>query len=460
MANLWSGRFSKKMDKIVEEFNASIGFDINLFEYDIMGSKAHVTMLADTGIIKQEESDLIKSTLDQIKEGIKDGSIVFSSEDEDIHMAIEKVLISRIGEVGKKLHTARSRNDQTILDTKLYVINETMNMKALLVGLLEAIVEKAEKYKGDIMPGFTHLQHAQPVSIGFHMMAYFQKFKRDISRLDDLYERLDECPLGSCALAGTTLPIDRFKTAQILGFSKPTENAMDSISERDFVIEFIFVMSMIMTHLSRFCEEFIIWNSQEFSYVDIDDAYCTGSSIMPQKKNPDIPELIRGKAGRVYGSLMALFTIVKGLPLAFNKDFQEDKENLFDSVKTCSDCIYIFTKMLEKSEFNCQDILKKLEKGFIEATDLAEDMVAKGIAFRDAHELVGKIVKYCECENVTIQSLEGKNLEIIGRTDLEYVIPKLGFMDCVNKRDCYGGTALVEVERQIKVAKEFLSDLA
>lgn len=457
MANLWSGRFSKPMEKIVEEFNASIGFDINLYEYDIIGSQAHVTMLSEVGLIKNEEAIVIKEELQKIKDEIKEGKLKFTSRDEDIHMAIEGVLISRIGDIGKKLHTARSRNDQTILDTKMYVRNEVINMKALLVELLNEIIIKADENKEEIISGFTHLQHAQPVSIGFHMMAYFQKFKRDLTRLEDLYERMDECPLGSCALAGTTLPIDRFKTAQLLGFSKPSENAMDSISERDFVIEFIFVMSMIMTHLSRFCEEFILWNSQEFSYIEIDDAYCTGSSIMPQKKNPDIPELIRGKTGRVYGSLMALLTIVKGLPLAFNKDFQEDKENLFDSVKTCSDCIYIFTKMLSKTKFKQDEILSKLKKGFIEATDLAEDMVVNGIAFRDAHELVGKIVKYCEQNNMTLQDMYQMDLSCIGKSEIDYKIPKLEFIDCVNKRNSYGGTSISEVKRQIQYAKDFLN---
>jgi argininosuccinate lyase len=459
MANLWGGRFSKDMDKLVEEFNASITFDINLYEYDIDGSIAHVTMLAEQGIVTEDESKQIIVALRKIKEGISKGDIKFTTAQEDIHMAVESVLIKELGDVGRKLHTARSRNDQANLDTRMYLREQIKIILQLLIDLEETILQKSDENKEWIIPGFTHLQHAQPVTIGFHLMAYFQKFRRDIDRLIECYDRVDYCPLGACALAGTTLPINRQRTAQLLNFKHVSENAMDTVSDRDFIIEFLCFASMCMMHLSRFSEEFILWNSQEFGFINIDDSFCTGSSIMPQKKNPDIPELIRGKTGRVYGSLMNLLTVVKGLPLAFNKDFQEDKEAMFDTVKTIKNCILIFTKMLEKTSFNYENIEKHMIKGFLNATDVAETFVKNGIPFRKAHEIVGKIVKYCEEQHIEIDELTDEDLIKIDCPLSRDSFGSLRYLDSVKNRDSFGGTAPKEVERQINEGKRFLQNI-
>jgi len=459
MGNLWGGRFSKAMDKLVEEFNASITFDSLLYEYDIEGSVAHVTMLAEQGIVSQAECKQIITVLREIKEGIKAGDIQFTTAHEDIHMAVESVLINELGDVGRKLHTARSRNDQAILDTRMYLKDQIKIILQLLIELENTILEKANENKSFIMPGFTHLQHAQPVTIGFHLMAYFQKFRRDIERLLECYERVDYCPLGACALAGTTLPINRNRTAELLSFKHVSENAMDTVSDRDFIIEFLCFASMCMMHLSRFSDEFILWNSQEFGFIHIDDSFCTGSSIMPQKKNPDIPELIRGKTGRVYGSLITLLTVVKGLPLAFNKDFQEDKEALFDTVKTVKNCLLIFAKMLEQTTFNYEKIITHMTKGFLNATDVAEYLVKNGTPFRKAHEIVGKMVKYCEEKDMDFDSLTDDDLKKIDPALARDALPGLEYIDCVTARDSFGGTAPEEVMRQIGVGKEFLKDI-
>ena len=405
MASLWCGRFEKEMDEIVKVFNASIGFDQRMYNEDIDGSIAHVTMLAAQGIVTKEESGKIIAGLETIREKIRSGEIIFNVEDEDIHMGIESRLIAEIGDVGKKLHTARSRNDQCQVDGRMYLKKEIGEILDRLYYLEEVILEKAEKYADCLTVGFTHIQHAQPITLGFVFMAYFQMFKRDIERLHDTYHRMNLCPLGAGALAGTTLPIDRHKTAKLLGFAAPTENAMDSVSDRDYSIEFLSDASISMMHLSRWAEEFVWWNSQEFSFIDIDDSYCTGSSIMPQKKNPDMAELLRGKVGRVYGDLMQLLTVMKGTPLAYNKDFQEDKESLFDAVDTWKASITIFANMLEKTEFRLDQIEAQMAKGFLNATDIAEHFVKQNIPFREAHEIVGRMVKVCEVNGCQLEDL-------------------------------------------------------
>ncbi len=460
MANLWSGRFEKGMDEIVEKFNASITFDERLYACDIQGSIAHVTMLSEQGIVTAEEKDKIIEGLKSIKERIEKGELTFTVKNEDIHMAVEGTLISELGDVGKKLHTARSRNDQVAVDTRLYLKEEIKEIIDNLIYMEKVLLEKAEEYADKIMIGFTHMQHAQPVTVGFHFMAYFQMFKRDIQRLQDTYERMDYCPLGACALAGTTIPTDRHKTAELLGFKAPTQNAMDSVSDRDYILEFLSDASISMMHISRFAEEFVWWNSQEFSYIAIDDSFCTGSSIMPQKKNPDMAELLRGKVGRVYGHLIQLLTVLKGTPLAYNKDFQEDKEGLFDAIDTWKASLRIFAKMIEKTEFRMDVIEKHLSKGFLNATDLAEHFVKLGIPFREAHEIVGKMVKYCEHHENDFIDLTDKDLkEIDERLSLEKM-PDLSIEGCVNARVSFGGTAPVEVRRQIREEDAWLNTLA
>ncbi|WP_206459907.1 argininosuccinate lyase [Anaerovorax sp. IOR16] len=460
MANLWSGRFEKGMDEIVEKFNASIGFDERLYACDIQGSIAHVTMLSEQGIVSSEEKDKIIDGLKSIKERIDKGELTFTVKSEDIHMAVEGTLISELGDVGKKLHTARSRNDQVAVDTRLYLKEQIKEILENLIYMERVLLEKAESYADKIMIGFTHMQHAQPVTVGFHFMAYFQMFKRDIQRLQDTYERMDYCPLGACALAGTTLPTNRHRTAELLGFKAPTQNAMDSVSDRDYIIEFLSDASISMMHISRFAEEFVWWNSQEFSYIAIDDSFCTGSSIMPQKKNPDMAELLRGKVGRVYGHLMQILTVMKGTPLAYNKDFQEDKEGMFDTIDTWKASLRIFAKMIEKTEFRMDVIEKHLSKGFLNATDLAEHFVKLEIPFREAHEIVGKMVKYCEHHNNDFCDLTESDLkEIDERLSLEKM-PDLSIEGCVNARVSFGGTAPDEVRRQIRQEEDWLNAFA
>ncbi|WP_324825928.1 argininosuccinate lyase [Sinanaerobacter sp. ZZT-01] len=460
MANLWGGRFEKGMDEIVEKFNASIEFDERLYACDIQGSIAHVTMLAEQGIVSIEEKEQIIKGLESIRERIAKGELTFTVKNEDIHMAVESTLISELGEVGKKLHTARSRNDQVAVDTRLYLKEEIKEIIENLIYMEKVLLEKAESYADKIMIGFTHMQHAQPVTVGFHFMAYFQMFKRDIQRLQDTYERMDYCPLGACALAGTTIPTDRHRTAEILGFQGPTQNAMDSVSDRDYIIEFLSDASISMMHISRFAEEFVWWNSQEFSYIAIDDSFCTGSSIMPQKKNPDMAELLRGKVGRVYGHLMQMLTVLKGTPLAYNKDFQEDKEGLFDTIDTWKASLRIFAKMIEKTEFRMDVIEKHLSKGFLNATDLAEHFVKLGIPFREAHEIVGKMVKYCEHHENDFVDLTDEDLKEIDERLSLAKMPDLSIEGCVNARVSFGGTAPTEVRRQIQEEEDWLNTLA
>lgn len=459
MASLWGGRFEKEMDDIVKKFNASIGFDKRMYNEDIDGSIAHVTMLGEQGIVTEEEAKQIIAGLEGIREKIRNGEIEFDVDDEDIHMGIESRLIAEIGDVGKKLHTARSRNDQCQIDARLYLKKEIRELVDRLCYLEHVILDKAEKYADSITVGFTHIQHAQPITIGFIFMAYFQMFRRDIERLSDTYDRMNLSPLGACAMAGTTLPTNRHRTAELLGFTAPTENAMDSVSDRDYSIEFLSNAAISMMHLSRWAEEFVWWNSQEFGFIDIDDSYCTGSSIMPQKKNPDMAELLRGKSGRVYGDLMQLLTVLKGTPLAYNKDFQEDKESLFDAVDTWKDSIAIFAHMLEKTEFRMDQIEKQFAKGFLNATDVAEHFVKLNIPFREAHSIVGRMVKAAETRGCELEDLTDEELQAIDSRVTKEALGDISIKACVDGRVSFGGTAPSEVRRQIEVGKAFLENL-
>ena len=458
-SSLWGGRFEKEMDSMVKAYNASIFFDQRMYNEDIDGSIAHVTMLGKQGIVTEEEAKAIIDGLEGIRKDIADGKIIFNVDDEDIHMGIESRLIQRIGEVGKKLHTARSRNDQCQVDGRLYVRKEIGEILECLKYLESVILSKAEKYADEISIGFTHLQHAQPLTLGFMFMAYFQMFKRDILRLQDTLERMNYCPLGACALAGTTLPIDRHETAKLLGFTAPTENAMDSVSDRDYSLEFLSDAAISMMHLSRWAEEFAWWNSSEFSYIAIDDGFCTGSSIMPQKKNPDMAELIRGKVGRVYGDLMQLLTVMKGTPMAYNKDFQEDKESLFDAIDTWKSTIAIFAKMLENTEFRVDQIRAQMGKGFLNATDIAKHFAKQGIPFREAHSIVGRMVKTCEHEGCDFEDLTDEQLQAIDSRISKAMLGDISIPACVNARASYGGTAPDEVRRQIAKERSWIETL-
>ena len=426
MKKLWEGRFSKESSKLLEKFNASITYDNRMYEEDIEGSIAHSKMLFKQNIINKEDQSLMEKGLLQIKNEIEEGNFQFEIEDEDIHMSIEKRLTEIIGNTAGKLHTARSRNDQVALDIRMYVRKETKEIKKLLLNLEYILVNLSEKYKTIIIPGYTHLQRAQPILFSHHLMAYFQMFKRDISRINDFLERIDELPLGAGALAGTTFNIDRHFTAELLGFSKPTENSLDSVSDRDFIIELAMIISVISMHLSRFSEEIIIWCTSEFSFISLDDSFATGSSIMPQKKNPDIAELVRGKTGRIYGNLMSILTTMKALPLAYNKDMQEDKEGIFDSIDNIKLSIEIFYSMLDTITINEEKIFISMKTGFLNATDVADYLAKHDIPFRQAHKITGEIVSYCE-------------------------------NNCVNKRDSFGGTSIKNVEMQIENAKKYLN---
>ena len=460
MASLWGGRFEKDMDTLVKYYNASIFFDQRMYNEDIDGSIAHATMLAKQGIISAEERDQILAGLEKIRAEVKAGKITFDVDDEDIHMGIESRLTKQIGDAGKKLHTARSRNDQCQVDIRLYLKRQIAEIRGSLMTLEKVILEKADKYADVLSVGFTHLQHAQPITIGFVFMAYFQMFRRDIDRLSDTLERMDYNPLGACALAGTTMPIDRHYTSELLGFSAPTENAMDSVSDRDYSLEFLSDASISMMHLSRWAEEFAWWNSSEFSYIAIDDSFCTGSSIMPQKKNPDMAELIRGKCGRVYGDLMQLLTVMKGTPLAYNKDFQEDKESVFDAIDTWKNTIDIFARMLDVTEFRVDQIQKQLSKGFLNATDIAEHFAKQGIPFREAHSIVGRMVKACENRGCDFDDLTEEELQAIDPRVTKASLGDISMEACVNARVSFGGTAPEEVRRQIAVGKAWLESIS
>ena len=405
MAQLWGGRFTKKTDQMVYDFNASISFDKRLYRQDIEGSMAHVRMLAKQQILTDQERDQILEGLTGILADVESGALQITSEYEDIHSFVEANLIDRIGDVGKKLHTGRSRNDQVALDMRLYVRGEVQHTDHLLRELLKVLQRIMEENIDTFMPGFTHLQKAQPVTLAHHVGAYFEMFRRDRSRLKDIYERMNYCPLGAGALAGTTYPLDREYTAQLLGFAGPTRNSMDSVSDRDYVIEYLSALATVMMHLSRFSEEIIIWNSNEYRFVELDDAYSTGSSIMPQKKNPDIAELVRGKTGRVYGALMGFLTTMKGLPLAYNKDMQEDKEGVFDAIDTTEMCLTLFTGMVDTITFNKEVMEASAKNGFTNATDVADNLLNHGIPFRDAHGISGRLVLKCIAENKALDDL-------------------------------------------------------
>lgn len=457
--SLWNGRFKKDMDDLVRDFNASIPLDQRLYKEDITGSIAHVTMLAEQGIIEESEKDKIIKALKEICQEIQTGKITFTTGDEDIHMAIESRLIAKIGDVGKKLHTARSRNDQVALDERLYLKTAAAQIFCALGNLEQTILKKAEQHKTDLLIGYTHLQHAQPITIGFWFMAYFQMFRRDLERLKDLDRRLNLCPLGACALAGTTLPTNRHSVAKNLHFAAPTENALDTVSDRDHLIEFVSAAATGMMHISRLAEELALWNTSEFAFVDIDDSFCTGSSIMPQKKNPDIPELLRGRSGRVYGNLVQLLTIMKGTPLAYNKDFQEDKAPLFDTVDTWLSTLKILDKMLKHTEFRSEKISEQLGRGFLNATDVAEHLVLKNIPFREAHHLVGEMVKLAEEKSCQLEDLTDEDLQKIDPRLNKSLLGDISPEACVAARTSFGGTAPSEVARQISAGKKFLAEI-
>ena len=453
---LWGGRFNKGSSSLLEQFNASIGFDNRMYAEDIAGSIAHSKMLNKIGILTVEEQQKIENGLIQIKDLIDNGNFEFHISDEDIHMAVEKKLIELIGSLGGKLHTGRSRNDQVALDIRMYLKKEILNIKDLLKLLMEAIVEVAESNKDVIMPGYTHLQRAQPILFSHHMMAYYEMMKRDLDRLEDCFKRVDVMPLGAGALAGTTYPLDRHYVAELLGFSKVTENSLDTVSDRDFIIETNFVISMILMHLSRFSEELIIWSTSEFSFVEMDDTYSTGSSIMPQKKNPDVTELVRGKTGRVFGNLMGIFTVMKGLPLAYNKDTQEDKEGVFDSIDTIKIVLEIFSPMLKTMTIKKENMKASIYEGFINATDIADYLAKKGLPFREAHKVVGELVSYCEQNNKLLTDLSYEVFKNSHSLFEEDIVKESSIEACINGRKTYGGTALSDVERQIENAKAFL----
>ena len=458
MAQLWGGRFTKQTDQLVFDFNASITFDKRLFHEDVTGSIVHATMLAKQGILTEEERKSIVEGLTGILEDVDDGTLAIDETQEDIHSFVEATLIDRIGDAGKKLHTGRSRNDQVALDMRLYTRARVAEIDGLLKKLLEAILDTMENNLDTYMPGFTHLQKAQPITLAHHYGAYFEMFKRDRQRLSDIYERMNYCPLGAGALAGTTYPLDRELTASLLGFYGPTLNSMDSVSDRDYLIEFLSALSTIMMHLSRFSEEIIIWNSNEYQFVELDDAYSTGSSIMPQKKNPDIAELVRGKTGRVYGALMALLTTMKGLPLAYNKDMQEDKEMAFDAMDTAADCITLFTGMIQTMKFRKDRMAKSAMNGFTNATDAADYLVGKGVPFRDAHGIIGRLVLYCIEKDTSIDALSLEELRSISDKFDEDIYDAISLKTCVEKRLTIGAPGEKMMKQVIEKNKEYLKN--
>jgi len=455
---LWSGRFEKETHEEVDDFHSSIRFDYRLYRQDILGSIAHASMLGKQGIISSQEAQAICEGLRQILKDIEEGKVKFSTTSEDIHMNIEALLIERIGQVGKKLHTARSRNDQVALDTRMYVKEAIGEIVELLVALEEQLLILADKHTQTIMPGYTHLQKAQPVTLGHHLMAYFEMFRRDIQRLQDSIKRVDVMPLGSGALAGTVYPLDRHAVAQQLGFSSISRNSMDAVADRDFVLEFLSCASIIMMHLSRFCEELILWSADEFKFIEMDDSYSTGSSIMPQKKNPDVAELIRGKTGRVYGDLISLLTTMKGLPLAYNKDMQEDKEPLFDAVDTVKNCLSVFTGMLKTLKVHPENMIKQASRGFINATDAADYLVNKGVPFRDAHHTVGRLVLYCIQNGKVLEELTIEEYRQFSEMFKEDIFEAISLKNCVNRRNLPGGPAPAAVSQAIREARKWLEE--
>ncbi|MBM6664695.1 argininosuccinate lyase [Flavonifractor plautii] len=455
---LWAGRFQKETDTLVNDFNSSITFDARMYKEDIAGSIAHATMLGKQGIIEEHEAEKIIEGLKVILADIDAGQVEFSLENEDIHMNIETMLTQRIGDTGKRLHTGRSRNDQVAVDFRLYVKQEIPKIINMVLDLEQVLIKKAEANLETVMPGYTHMQRAQPTTFAHYMMAYANMLRRDVTRLEDCLERMDECPLGAGALATSTYPVDRFQTAAALGFKKPTDNSMDSVSDRDFAIEFLSACSIMMMHLSRFSEEIILWCSWEFKYVELDDAYSTGSSIMPQKKNPDVAELVRGKTGRVYGSLITLLTVMKGLPLAYNKDMQEDKEPVFDAIDTVEMCLPVFTAMLDTLTVLPKNMRNAASGGFINATDCADYLTKKGMPFREAYMIVGRLVNLCIKAGETLDTLPLKDFRSISNLFDADVYQALELKTCVNGRKVYGGPAKEAVEQQIANIKAFVEE--
>lgn len=452
-SSIWGGRFSEATDQFVARFTASIEFDQRLTKQDIQGSIAHATMLKRIGILSQTEFDDIQRALTEIAQAYEAGALTFSVELEDIHMNIEALLTEKIGQAGKKLHTGRSRNDQVATDIKLYLRNEIDLIQNVLVKLQTALVNLADNHHAVIMPGFTHLQTAQPVTFGHHMMAWYEMLERDFSRLVDCRKRLNESPLGAAALAGTTYPIDRELTAQLLDFDQPTRNSLDSVSDRDFAIEFTACASLILMHLSRFAEELILWSAAQFDFIELPDRFCTGSSIMPQKKNPDVPELVRGKSARVFGNLTQLLVLMKSQPLAYNKDNQEDKEPLFDTVDTVKDCLFAFANMMSALKIKPQNMLNATRQGFATATDLADYLVKKGLPFRDSHEVVGKTVALAIDKQLDLAELSLDQLQQFSSLITEDVFDILSLEGSVNARNHFGGTAPNQVKNQVNQAK-------
>ena len=454
---LWGGRFTKETNQLVHNFNASISFDQKFYKQDIRGSIAHVTMLAKQGIISDTEKDSIIKGLESILNDIENGSLEISSTSEDIHSFIEQTLIERVGEAGKKLHTGRSRNDQVALDMKLYTRDEITEIDSLVKSLLESILKVMKENTETYMPGFTHLQKAQPITLAHHFGAYFEMFKRDRQRLADIYDRMNYCPLGSGALAGTTYPLDRELTASLLDFAGPTLNSMDSVSDRDYLIELLSALSTIMMHLSRFSEEIIIWNSNEYRFIELDDSYSTGSSIMPQKKNPDIAELVRGKTGRVYGALTSLLTTMKGIPLAYNKDMQEDKELTFDAIDTVKGCLSLFTGMIDTMRFNNEVMESSAKNGFTNATDAADYLVNHDVPFRDAHGIVGQLVLYCIDKNISLDDMSLEEFNTISPVFEEDIYEAISLKTCVEKRVTIGAPGKEAMEKVIAIYEDYLA---
>lgn len=457
MAGLWGGRFTKKTDDEVFAFNESLSFDYRLFEKDIEGSIAHVVMLEKQHIISLEEKDAIVKGLITIKNDINEGKLEFSHEYEDVHSFVEAKLIERIGDAGKKMHTGRSRNDQVALDMRLYVRDEVVKVDELLLELLKVIYRIMSENLNTYMPGFTHMQKAQPVTVAHHFGAYFEMFRRDRDRLNDIHKRMNYCPLGAGALAGTTYDLDRDYVSTMLGFEGATLNSMDSVSDRDYCIEFLSALSTIMMHLSRFSEEIIVWNSNEYQFIELDDAYSTGSSIMPQKKNPDIAELVRGKTGRVYGALMSLLTTMKGIPLAYNKDMQEDKEMTFDAIDTVKDCIRLFTGMIDTMKFNDAVMAKSAMNGFTNATDAADYLVKKGMPFRDAHGVIGALVLYCIDKNKAIEDCTIEELKAIHPMFEGDIYDAISLKTCVEKRLTKGAPSPDRMREVLDIYKDYLN---
>ncbi|HLQ73564.1 MAG TPA: argininosuccinate lyase [Bacillota bacterium] len=457
MSKLWGGRFTKETDKLVESYTASINFDKKLVNEDIDGSIAHVTMLATCNIIKEEEKETIVKGLQTIKEKVSKGEAEYLVSHEDIHMNLEKMLIDEVGPVGGKLHTGRSRNDQVATDFHLYVRKETENMIELIENVQQSIIEQAENELGTIMPGYTHLQRAQPVLYSHHMLAYFWMFERDKQRFQDSLKRTNWSPLGAGALAGTTFPIDRELTAELLEFTNVYPNSLDAVSDRDFALEFLSTAAILITHISRLSEELILWSSQEFQFIELDDAFCTGSSIMPQKKNPDVPELLRGKTGRVYGNLIGLLTVLKGLPLAYNKDMQEDKEGVFDTVETLDGGLRLLAPMLKTMVVNEENMYKAVDQDYSNATDIADYLAAKGLPFRDAHEVIGKIVLYAIQNDKFLLDLTMEEYEQFSELFADDIFDVLAPKNVVNARNSTGGTGIEQVKKQLQLAKEHVA---